>query len=299
MKKFFYFAMIALVSVAFASCKPNDPVKKGPITLVVSNVETTTASFSCTPDDVKKPYLFTYYEKAAYDTLTFDQITAEQVEAMDFYIEFLAMITGETYTYADFASVGVFEDELEGLTPNTKYVAIAYYIDVETGKPVSEESITTFQTKAVKEVGKVDVKFSETEWYDFVADQGWWQLMAYSEDKKYYVSLSPVQCSKVEGTYTLDDMDTEYTVLVDVENDEEVIAFADFKLTVTKEKDMYVFKANGLGVNGYRYNMTFEPVDPASAIQQAPARYGNKAAKKNFRSNEQKVGFLGQKLLKK
>lgn len=297
MKKFFYFAMIALVSVAFASCKPNDPVKKGPITLVVSNVETTTASFSCTPDDVKKPYLFTYYEKAAYDTLTFDQITAELVEAMDFYIEFLGMFTGETYTYADFASVGVYEDELEGLIPNTKYVAIAYYIDVETGKPVSEESITTFQTKAVKEVGKESVHFVEPEWVDAVAEEGWWQVRAYSQDEKYYVSLSNINNNKVEGTYTLADMDPDYTLLGNMETEEE-IAFADIKVTITNEKGMYVIKANGLGVNGIRYDLTFDPIDPASAVS-APARNGNKATKKNFRSNEPKVGFLGQKLLKK
>lgn len=300
MKKLFYMAMAALLSVGLASCE-KDPVQKGPISIEISNVDITSATVTCTPDDVTKPYLFTYYEKAAFDTLTFDQIAEEQIESMDFYIMFLELLFGETYTYADFASLDVFTDDLAGLIPDTKYVAIAYYMDPETGMPTAEEaSYTTFKTAAVKEVGKENIYFIPEEWQDFVEEEGWWQLMAESQDGKYYLSLSNLNNETVEGTYTLSDMDLDYTSLFDISGEEqEEIPFADLKLTITMEDGMYVFKCNALGINGIRYNMTFEPVDPASAVKGAPARNANTAAKKNIFSNEPKIGFMGQKLLKK
>ena len=309
MKKFFYFAMIALVGVAFASCKGNDPDKDAAYQIEVSDVTATTATIKVTPKTVGETYYWDIMPKEEYDAIVageyadegFADIPTYCTENISYVIQIYEMM-GYQVTWADMVYDDVDEYTYEELVAETEYVVYALPANVEKEECSAPVVTKVFKTTEFKELGQVDVKFVQPEWYDFVADEGWWQVMAAeSKDTAYFVSLSPVKCSQVEGTYTLDDMDEEYSNIYDEKNGGSS-AFIDLTVNITKEKGMYVIKANGLATNGYRYNMTFDPIDPDSAIKDfAPARntITNKASKKSFRAVEFKKHNMGLNLLKK
>lgn len=308
MKKFFYFAMIALVGVAFASCKPNDPDKDAAYKIEVSDVTATTATIKVTPKTVGETYYWEIMPKEDYDAIVAGEYAAQGLadiptyctENISYMIQIYTMM-GYQITWEDFVYSDVDEYTYEGLDAETEYVVYALPANVEKEECVAPVVTKVFKTTELKELGKVDVKFVQPEWYDYVAEQGWWQVMAAeSKDTAYFVSLSPIECSKVEGTYTLEDMDEDFTSIYDEKNGGNSFGFVDLTVNITKESGMYVIKANGLATNGYRYNMTFDAIDPASAIK-APARNAvtGDVTKKNFRTVEFKKHNMGVSLLKK
>lgn len=308
MKKFFYFAMIALVGVAFASCKPNDPQKDAAYKIEVSEVSAMSATVKVTPKTVGEAYYWDLMDKETYDAIVAgkyaDQGIADMPSYATEYINSMVEVYGQLYGITWEGMVYTDVDEWtfeESLDPETEYVVFALPANVEKEECVAPVVTKVFKTTELKELGKVDVKFVQPEWYDYVAEQGWWQVMAAeSKDTAYFVSLSPVECSQVEGTYTLDDMDEEYSFIYDEKNGGTSAAFVDLTVNITKESGMYVIKANGLATNGYRYNMTFDAIDPASAIK-APARnaVSGKAIKNSFRAVEFNKHNMSKMVLKK
>lgn len=302
MKKFFNFAMIALVCVGLASCgeEPAAYIQEGPIKLAISNVEATVADLTCTPDDEAAPYFVTWMTKEEFDEFdTYEDMTAAFQEQLDLMIWFYGYFYGETYTYADFAVAGTMTNPMESLTPNTDYVVVAYYMDLTTGEAISTVSAMAFKTPELKEIGKVNVHIVNPEWQNAVEVDGWWQVMgAESVDSTYYVSLSNIETTEVAGTYTLEDMDAEFTFLYDLDkNPTGALTFVDLTVNITEKGSNYVIKADGLAVNGYRYNLTFDEIDKNSGIlgPQAPARA---RAAKAVKAPEVKLNLLKKPVVK-
>lgn len=302
MKKLLNLAMIALVSVGLASCgeEPAAYLQEGPIKLAISNVEATVADLTCTPDDKAAPYFVTWMTKEEFDEFdTYEDMTDAFQEQLDMLIFFYGYLYGETLTYADFAAAGTQTNPMEDLTPNTDYVVVAYYMDLTTGEAISTVSAMAFKTPELKEIGKVNVHIVNPEWVNAVEADGWWQVMgAESVDTTYYVSLSNIETMEVAGTYTLEDMDQQYTFLYDLDkNPESALTFVDLTVTISEKGNNYVIKADGLAANGYRYNLTFDEIDKTSGILtvEAPARA---RAAKAAKAPEVKLNLLKKPVVK-
>lgn len=61
----------------------------------------------------------------------------------------------------------------------------------------------------------------ETIYTDYIAEEGWWQIQAENDD--YYISLSNIETDAAPGTYSVAELDEEYSFLLDysTEPDEE------------------------------------------------------------------------------
>lgn len=303
MKKLLNLAMIALVSVGLASCgeEPAAYIQEGPIKLAISNVEATVADLTCTPDDEAAPYFVTWMTKEEFDEFdTYEDMTASFQEQLDMLIFFYGYLYGETLTYADFATAGTQTNPMEDLTPNTDYVVVAYYMDLTNGEAISTVSAMAFKTPELKEIGKVNVHIVNPEWQNAVDVEGWWQVIgAESVDTTYYVSLSNIETEVIPGTYTLEDMDAQYSFIYDFDKNPETgkMNFVDLTVTITEKGNNYVIKADGLAANGYRYNLTFDEIDKTSGIlgPEAPARA---RAAKAAKAPEVKLNLLKKPVVK-
>lgn len=76
---------------------------------------------------------------------------------------------------------------------NTVFVSVAKKVVVPTGDTINV-SIT-----------------SNLMYVDYVESEGWWQI--YGGNEQYYISISNVETTQAEGTYTISDLDGDYTYL--------------------------------------------------------------------------------------
>ena len=157
MKKYFYFASVALMSVALASCEkkpeptpdPEPQPEVAAFTIQASNIGATTATVSVTPKDSNIVYYFDVQEVAEFtqdyadDAALFTDYASSFDETCDYYTEQL----GETITWDDFMSVGADSYDFEGLDPQTAYYAFAFQVDLNKKALVGSVEKVEFTTK--------------------------------------------------------------------------------------------------------------------------------------------------------
>lgn len=159
MKKYFYFASVALMSVALASCEkkpeptpdptPDPEPETAVFAIQTTNIGAVTATVSVTPKDSDIVYYFdvqdveTFTKAYADDAALFEDYTSYFDEACDYYTELL----GETITWDDLMSVGADSYDFEELDPQTKYYAFAFQVDVKKKALVGKVEKTEFTTK--------------------------------------------------------------------------------------------------------------------------------------------------------
>ena len=101
-------------------------------------------------------------------------------------------------------------------------------------------------------------------WTDYVAEEGWWQIMGANEN--YEFSISNVSTTEAPGVYTVDDLDADYTYLtVMTETDTTDLTLVSGSITIAVD-DNNVVTAIGEFVasdnNVYKFNLTY--VDPTA-----------------------------------
>lgn len=107
---------------------------------------------------------------------------------------------------------------------------------------------------------------STTEWVrytDATASQGWWQIQA--QDSTYYITLSnAVSLNAAPGTYTVEDLDAEYSFIEVLATEEDVtFVSGSFTLAVSAEGVVTVVgELVGDDDNTYRINLTYK--DPVA-----------------------------------
>lgn len=231
------------------------------IEITVDNIQPTTAHLTIAPGNEDEYYYFTVLDKESFDLMTEAEVQAYCKADIEYQIgiftQFGMPANYATFCYIQQAISGTYTD----FEPNTDYVVVAYYMEAETGEPLSGLSKAEFTTAEdidmpITETKKVHIV--DPEWTNYVEDEGWWQIRGYSEDETYYVSLSNLYTDQVPGTYTIDDMDLEYSYLV---NNDLQVEFKTLDVTVTLEGDILTIKAEADTKNGVHYSITFDIID--------------------------------------
>lgn len=238
-------------------------VLEADIEITVDNIQPTTAHFTIAPGNVDEYYFFSVLDKESFDSMTEAEVQAyckaDIEKQIGIFTQFNMPANYATFCYIQQTISGTYTE----LEPNTNYVVVAYYMEGETGEPLSGLSKAEFTTAEDIEKPITDtlaVHIIDPEWKNYVEEEGWWQMRGYSEDEAYYVSLSNIYNEEVPGTYTIDDMDIEYSVLYLVNEDQQV-EFKTLDVTVTIEGDFLTIKAEADAKNGVHYSITFDTID--------------------------------------
>lgn len=212
MKKYFYLAIAAVVSVAFASCGGNDPEHKGDKkaahTITIGEVTATTADITVTPKDAAAPYVWTIFDKAAVEETfgsNMDSVAIEFLammqEQFDGYIEdmgaeglaeygitdvpsmleyFGYLVTGtDTYTYTD-------------LAPETAYLVLAFNYDAANNAPCSKVATAEFTTPAVpRSTNKLTINVNPTTYMATITTTNNDPYFVYVETTSDYLQYNP------------------------------------------------------------------------------------------------------------
>ncbi|MCR4664831.1 MAG: hypothetical protein K5660_05650 [Paludibacteraceae bacterium] len=219
MKKLLISALSCLMMVSvFSSCekKQNDgpDSTKKYFNIECSNVEDLSAQVTVTPTDMSLTYLFGVMQSADFnsDTIT-SRLTKEFFDAM---LKSYEKVYNQKFYYADLLRIGKTELTFDDLEPQTEYTAFAVALDTVSFKLVTSVETVAFKTLELTIRGKKEITFDELEYVDNLQKGGWWQIFGDSplkDNQFYYITVSPVKTNKAEGTYTLEDMDLDYTFL--------------------------------------------------------------------------------------
>lgn len=233
------------------------------IEITVDNIQQTTVHFTIAPGNEDEYYFFSVLDKESFDSMTEAEVQAfckaDIEKQIGIFTQFGMPANYATFCYIQQAISGTYTE----LEPGTDYVVVAYYMEAETGEALSGLSTASFKTAADIETEITDtvaVHIDELEWQNYVEEEGWWQIRGYSEDGAYYVSLSNLYTDQVPGTYTIDDMDVQYSFLYLVNEDQQV-DFKTLDVTVTIEDNILTVKAEADGKNSIHYSITFESID--------------------------------------
>lgn len=169
MKKFFYLAMIALVGVAFASCKGNDPDKDAAYLIEVSDVTATTATIKVTPKTVGETYYWDIMSKEDYDAIVAGEYAAEGFADIPTYctenISYVIQIyetMGYQVTWADMVYDDVDEYTYEELDAETEYVVYALPANVEKEECSAPVVTKVFKTGSIeKSENKLTLSYAD------------------------------------------------------------------------------------------------------------------------------------------
>lgn len=178
MKKFFYLAIAAVMSVALASCGGDkEPEVKAPtINLTVSDVTYETATINAVPSVDTVWYFLSLAPQEAIDAefANFGELAEYLVEAVaEEYDEIVEQYGAanlkkqygiESLTdyleYVGYIVKGTQELAAEGLYPETNYAAFAFVYDADSVKATGDVFHTNFTTA---EVSKINLTFHVTE----------------------------------------------------------------------------------------------------------------------------------------
>lgn len=94
-------------------------------------------------------------------------------------------------------------------------------------------AITYPEAPVVGDTIVIDIE-SEVQYTDYVAQAGWWQFMA--DNDEYSISISNVSTTQAAGTYTIADLDADYTY-IEIKADSAEVHFVDGEFTLTEGED--------------------------------------------------------------
>jgi hypothetical protein len=116
----------------------------------------------------------------------------------------------------------------------------------------------------------INVNMSDGLMYnDYVADEGWWQI--YGSNEKFDVSISNVETTQAEGTYTISDLDADYTYVGVINgNDTNYVSFVDGSVTLSIDAQTGNVTVAGTLVgndgNNYILNLQFIVPKPTETV---------------------------------
>lgn len=281
MKKIFAFVAASLMLFSFVSCEKkggNDPEPEQPgldaaFKIEVSDVTATSVNVKVTPSDLEKTYFFSVFAAEDIAGLADTAIISSIKDQMDYLIMYYEYLYGVTYTYADFLSKGVESGPIEELSQKTNYVVLAFYMDEEGvgSAPVVKKEFTTPELVAEK---TEDIILTDAECANACESYGWWQLLAAPADSSYFISISPIEALQLEGEWTMDDMDAEYTYIAFA--DQSYADFVSMNVQTKVENDLFILTGTALATNAVEYHFNIsakiDVIVPNGGGAEAPAR---------------------------
>ena len=282
MKKIFAFMAVAVLAFSFASCNKKDDPAKVSFEISVSEITATGATVAVVASDTTTTYYWDVFTaEAAAELKTKEDVAASFKEVFDYYIE-----NYPTYfsSYADFVVKGEDGYAYSSLSANTEYVVLCVALD-ENCAAASEVTRKEFKTEDVVKTGEETITLTDGELSDHTADYGWWQLMIADADTTVYLSISPLEATELEGTWTTADMDADYTFIYVAEDDENY-EFTSFDATTVVDDGIFTLTGKGLALNGIEYTLNLSapveelasgaPLKVARRFGAANARFGKK-----------------------
>lgn len=130
--------------------------------------------------------------------------------------------------------------------------------------------ITDLKPAPVAPAQDINVNMSNGLIYDdYVADEGWWQI--YGSNEKFDVSISNVETTQAEGTYTISDLDADYTYVGVINgNDTNYVSFVDGSVTLSIDAQTGNVTVAGTLVgddgNNYILNLQFIVPKPTETV---------------------------------
>ena len=140
----------------------------------------------------------------------------------------------------------------------------------EGGQPEPEWYAGYFKVIMKEEPVAIEVNISEgLRYVDAVASEGWWQI--YGANDQYEVSVSNVKTEQAEGTYTIADLDPDYTYLGIINGaDTTYVTFTDGSVTLSINAETGDVTVAGTLVgddgNTYNLNLAFITPKPESSV---------------------------------
>ena len=229
-------------------------------TLATDELQAFSAKIIVTPSDDQATYYWGVMEKAQSDTLPDAALASSVKSSLDYYIMMYQYLYGVEYTYADFLSQGEEAYTFSDLEAETVYTIYAMQMDEEANL-IGAVTRQNFTTPSFAPTGDtVRVAISGLKFDDYVADQGWWQIVGYSADSTYYVSFSNadgLDITEPAGNYDYEtQMDPDYSVLY---IGDEKIVFVSGSVVVSQNQDgTYHVYADVLAKDGKVYIITLD-----------------------------------------
>lgn len=275
MKKIFSVMMAAaLVAFSMTSCKKdkNEPEQGGETAafkIEVSNITATGATVAVTPADTTITYYWDIVDAATAAKFADDAaVAAYYKEYFDYVIQMYQYYYGQTLTYADLLLKGANSYTYESLEANTEYVVIAIALDENVAaKGASVKK--SFKTPDIEIVGHETLVMTGV-YDDEIAEEGWYQIMAYSTDSTRYISLSPDPVESLTQAISFDDLDLDWSYIYVGTTKYSLI---DANYTASLEGDVLTATGTLVAENGIEYQFTATCVPYVAAEEEAaPAK---------------------------
>ncbi len=230
--------------------------------ITMSYDETTRClNITTTNDD---PYFFIYETTAEYGKYYQDQtqtsLTAEVQSWVDaanqwHFLNRFVLSGNQTIDVQEFYTNNLSD---LGMRTNDYIAMVAPYNGAINGDVVALEF--HYDEPAIVITEEVDLHITNPTWKGVSTSESWWQVTGNSSDGKYYLSIANKESEINSGTYTLDDIETAYTMLVDISaKEQQEIRCAD--ITVVIDAATGTIKADYTGANGVLYHITFDHID--------------------------------------
>ena len=116
----------------------------------------------------------------------------------------------------------------------------------------------------------ININMSEgLRYIDYIAKEGWWQI--YGEDEHFDISISNISTTKAEGTYTISDLEADWTYLGIINGtDTTYVSFVDGSVTLSVDAQTGNVTVAGTLVgndgNNYIFNLLFVVPKPQETV---------------------------------
>jgi hypothetical protein len=264
--------------------------------IAVNDITFSSASIEVTPSNSEATYFWNVFKAEEIAGMTDADLCASIKQDIEYAIEYYGYI-GYNYSFADFLSQGKDSYEFTSLDPNTDYTVIAVAMGT-LGTTNGAVAKYNFQTPEVVAKSSEDITLTNARMVDACEAEGWWQLIAANADTTTYLTISPNEAESVPGTYSIDDMDADYTYIVFDKQNKYQFATLDVEVAVNGET--FTLTGSGIAMNEVQYNFTISGnVEGLEESGVAPAKVApaKKEAKLCKKGNLEKSAKRSEKLL--
>ncbi len=261
--------------------------------IAVSDITFSSASVQVTPSTNDATYYWEIFETEEIQGKSDADLCAAIKENIEYTIEYYGYF-GYELTFADFLAQGTDSYDYTGLDANKAYTVIAVAMGT-LGTTNGAVAKYNFQTAELTPESSEDITLTNARMVDACAAYGWWQMVAANADSTTYLTISPKEAAAVAGTYSIDDMDADYTyILIDKQNQ---YKFASLDVEVAVNGETFTLTGTGIAMNAVEYH--FNIAGNVSAYQPAAAPAKIAPAKKNAKIskkvNLEKTQFVSEK----
>ncbi len=262
--------------------------------IAVSDITFNSAYVTVAPSTNEATYYWNIFETAEIEGMSDAELCTSIKENIEYTIEYYGYF-GYDYTFEDFLSKGSDAYDYNDLEPQKAYTVIAVAMG-SLGTTNGAVAKYNFETPEIVVEKTEDITLTNAKMTDACGAYGWWQMQAISADSTFYLTVSPEEAATVEGSYTIDDMDADYTyVLLDKEDQ---YKFATLDIEIVVDGENFTLTGTGLAMNAVQYNFNISGSVEVKQASAAPAKVApaKKDAKLIKKVNLEKKAFRSEKL---